>query len=99
MPERDEITVRQSEKLYHSLVDDLPLNILRKNSAGQFTFVNRLFCETIGRPAKEILGKRDVDLYPSELAEKYWDDDRRVMAEGASLVCKVVKTMWPVSDA
>lgn len=79
---RDSFTQQQSETLYHSIVDDLPLNILRKNNIGEFTFVNKLFCETIGKTVEEILGKRDADLYPAELAEKYWADDRRVMSEG-----------------
>ena len=76
---RAEQALRDSEILYHSLVEYLPQNIFRKNLDGKFTFVNRLFCQTIGKPAEEILGKTDFDFFPRELAEKYKEDDRRVM--------------------
>lgn len=76
--------LRHSEALYHSLVETLPQNIFRKDLRGRFTFANRQFCQTLGRPTNEIIGKTDFDLYPAELAEKYQHDDARVMATGQS---------------
>jgi PAS domain S-box-containing protein len=78
--ERGERALRNSEALYHSLVDTLPLNVLRKNLAGEITFGNRQYCETIKQPMESILGKTDFDLFPKALAEKYVADDRRVAA-------------------
>jgi len=75
--------LRQSEALYHSLVETLPQNIFRKDRDGRFTFVNQLFCKTAGHPAEEILGKTDFDLFPRELAAKYRQDDLRVMQNDA----------------
>jgi sigma-B regulation protein RsbU (phosphoserine phosphatase) len=79
---RAEERLRHSEELYHSLVETLPQNIFRKDAEMRFTFVNQRFCQTLGRPASEIIGKTDLDFYPAELAEKYRKDDQRVMAEG-----------------
>jgi PAS domain S-box-containing protein len=79
---RAEEALRDSEALYHSLVDTLPLNILRKDRNGYFTFANRLFSETLGRPLSEILGKTDFDFFPAHLAEKYRSDDEKVMNTG-----------------
>jgi len=76
---RAEEQLRQSEALYHSLVETLPQNIFRKDCEGRFTFVNQLFCKTVGRPSEDILGKTDYDLFPRELAEKYHQDDLAVM--------------------
>jgi PAS domain S-box-containing protein len=42
-----EQALRESEALYHSLVETLPVNLFRKDSEGRFTFVNRRFCETL----------------------------------------------------
>jgi sigma-B regulation protein RsbU (phosphoserine phosphatase) len=74
--------LRHSEALYHSLVETLPQNIFRKNLQLRFTFGNQKFCETLGRPLDEIVGKTDFDFFPSDLAEKYQRDDRRVLTTG-----------------
>lgn len=71
-----------SEALYRSLVDHLPLYVLRKNLEGRFTFANDSFCQLLGRSRQEILGKTDVDFYPQELAAKYVRDDRDVIGRG-----------------
>jgi len=103
--------VRNSEALYHSLVENVPQNIFRKDRAGRITFVNSRFCQTVGRRAEDILGKSDADLFPAELAAKYREDDRRVMdtgqayhttethlqPTGQSLTVEVVKT--PLRDS
>ena len=74
--------VRDSEALYHSLVETLHQNILRKDLQGRFTFANQQFCKILGRPLEDIVGKTDFDFFPRELAEKYQSDDRRVMQTG-----------------
>ena len=77
-----EENVRASEALYHSLVETLPQNILRKDPQGRFTFANQQFCKILGRPLEDIVGKTDFDFFPRELAEKYQRDDQRVMQTG-----------------
>jgi PAS domain S-box-containing protein len=76
---RAEEALRESELLYHSLVEHLPQNIFRKDLNERFTFVNQRFCETLGRKRADIIGKTDFDFFPPELAEKYQKDDRRIM--------------------
>ena len=71
--------LRDSEALYHSLVETLPQSIYRKDLEHRFTFVNQLFCQTLGRAAAEILGRKDADLYPPKQAAKYEREDRRVI--------------------
>jgi sigma-B regulation protein RsbU (phosphoserine phosphatase) len=74
--------LRNSESLYHSLVETLPQNIFRKDLQERFTFVNRRFCQTLGKTAEEIIGKTDFDFFPAELAAKYQMDDRRIIEAG-----------------
>jgi len=88
--------LRESEALYHSLVETLPQNIFRKDLQGRFTFVNQRFCQTVGRPAAEIIGKTDFDLFPRELAEKYQDDDRRIMQ--ANELFETIEQNQPTKD-
>ncbi len=79
---RAEEALRDSEALYQSLVESLPQNVLRKDREGRFTFANTNFCKTLGKPLDEVLGRTDFDFYPKELAEKYRQDDRRVVETG-----------------
>ena len=80
--QRAETALRESQALYHSLVEHLPQNIFRKDREGRFTFANRRFCEALGKPWEEIAGRTDVDLFPPPLAEKYRADDCHVLETG-----------------
>jgi len=79
---RAEQAVRESEAVYHALVESLPLCLVRKDRAGQIVFGNRKFCEILGRPLEELLGKTDFDLFSDELARKYVHDDEEVLRSG-----------------
>src|SRR5215472_14423237 len=82
---RVEQALATSEAFYHSLVEHLPLNIIRKDTEGRFTFGNPRFCDEIKKPLEELQGKTDFDLFPPHLAEKYRADDLKVMGEGEPL--------------
>jgi PAS domain S-box-containing protein len=71
-----------SEAFYHSLVENLPQHILRKDLNERFTFANQRFCNLLGKPLEEIIGKTDFDFFPPQLAEKYQRDDRYVIRTG-----------------
>jgi PAS domain S-box-containing protein len=100
-----------SEAFYHSLVEHLPQNMFRKDLSERFTFANQRFCQLLGKPLEEIIGKTDFDFYPPELARKYQQDDREVIrtgkiletveenvtSTGETLYVQVVKT--PIRDA
>ncbi len=80
--QRAEAVIKDSQALYSSLVENLPVHVLRKDVRGQFTFANRSFCDLLGKPLKEIVGKTDFDFFPQALAQKYRRDDERVVRTG-----------------
>ena len=84
---RAEEVLRDSQALFSSLVEYLPVHVLRKDLEGKFTFANSSFCQLLGKPLAEIVGKTDFDFYPAELAEKYRQDDKRVAETGELLEC------------
>ncbi len=77
---RSQLSLLESEAFYHSLVENLPPSIMRKDLDGRFTFANRNFCAALGRPLGAIVGRTDFDFFPAELASKYVADDRQVIA-------------------
>jgi two-component system sensor histidine kinase/response regulator len=80
-----EQALRESEAVYKSLVEGLPLNVFRKDAAGRFVDANQRFCDTLGRPLGDILNKTDFDFFPAEQCHKYRRDDERVMQSGETL--------------
>jgi two-component system sensor histidine kinase/response regulator len=72
--------LRTSESFLNSLVENLPVNVFRKDAQGRLTYANHRFCERMERPLSELLGKTDIDLTRPDLAEKYAIDDARVIA-------------------
>jgi PAS domain S-box-containing protein len=82
---RMEEALRESQALYQSLVETLPVHIYCKDRDGKFTFGNKRWCERKGRPIEDIVGKTDFDFHPKELAEKYTRDDQRVLETGTVL--------------
>ena len=108
---RAEDRLINSEAFYHSLVEHLPQNMFRKDVSERFTFANQKFCQLLGKPLEQIIGKTDWDFYPAELAAKYQEDDREVIRTGKSfetieenvapdgqkIYVQVVKT--PIRDA
>ncbi len=80
--QQTEMSLRNSESLYHSLVETMPQNVFRKDLQGRFTFANQQYCKHYNCKLEDILGKTDFDFFPKELAEKYQRDDQRVMETG-----------------
>jgi two-component system sensor histidine kinase/response regulator len=68
-----------SEAFLESLVENLPVNIHRKDTEGRFTFANKHFCEYKGKELDEILGKSNFEIDPPELAKKYREIDELLM--------------------
>jgi len=82
---RTAAALRDSEGFLRSLMEKLPMNIVRKDLQGRLTFANERFCRTVGKPLAEILGKTDADFYAAELAAKYRQDDEAVIRTGKTL--------------
>jgi PAS domain S-box-containing protein len=79
---QSEEELRHSQAFYESLVESLPLMVIRKDMAGKITFGNKLLARDLGLPLGQIIGKTDFDLFPQRLAEKYVRDDQQVILAG-----------------
>lgn len=77
-----EQALRDSEALYHSLVDHLPQAVMRKDRLHRYTFVNRKFLEFSGLSLPKILGHTDYDLFPTEVADRYRAGDEKTLQTG-----------------
>jgi PAS domain S-box-containing protein len=60
----------ESQSLYHSLVDQMPAGVFRKDTEGRYVFVNSWYCQIKGITAEQILGKSPRELASWELANQ-----------------------------
>jgi len=72
----------ESQAIYHSLVESLPINVFRKDRDGKLVFANLRYCEELGITLEDLLGKTDRDLFGPDLASKYLADDAWVLKTG-----------------
>jgi two-component system sensor histidine kinase/response regulator len=74
----------QERLLLRTLIDNLPDAIYSKDIAGRKTLANPADLKNL--PCKmeaEALGKDDFDMFPREIAEKFWADDQKVIQGGS----------------
>ena len=61
-----------------------------KNRDGHFVFANQSTVRALGLDGvSEMLGRSDYDFFPADLAERYRDEDHRVMSSGQALLDQV----------
>lgn len=77
-----EQALRDSERLYRLLVDNLPQRVFFKNTELVYVSCNRQYANDLGITQDGIAGKTDFDFHPRELAEGYRSIDRQVIASG-----------------
>jgi PAS domain S-box-containing protein len=76
---RAELALRASEEINRTLLGSLPQRVLYKDRNSVFVFVNSHLARDLGKTPEEMVGKTDFDFFPMQLADKYREDDRRVM--------------------
>lgn len=79
-----EQALRDSQLLYHTLVESMPIGIFLKNLDGEYIFINRIYSDRIHKTPGEILGKTDSELYPAAMARRHIESDRIVLESGQS---------------
>ena len=81
LKDRDD-ALQKSEHTYRALTENIPQKIFRKDPNSVYISCNQNYADDLNIRPEEIGGKTDFDFFPRELAEKYRNDDRRLMATG-----------------
>lgn len=72
--------ISQKELYQRMLLDNLPEKIFMKNSDLKYLYCNKNLAQDMGLAPEEMAGKDDFDFFPGNLAEKYREDDIRIMS-------------------
>ncbi|GFO64623.1 PAS domain-containing sensor histidine kinase [Geomonas paludis] len=75
---------RTTQELLDAVVNGTPDLIYAKDLAGRYLLINSQAAKWYGRPAHEIVGLDDSDLFPDEVVQALRENDHLVMASGVS---------------
>ncbi|HBJ39163.1 MAG TPA: hypothetical protein DDZ51_31335, partial [Planctomycetaceae bacterium] len=70
---------------YRTLVESLPICLLIKDTESRRLYANPAYLRYRKTTAEALLGKSDYDLFSREIADRYRQDDRKVIESGKSL--------------
>ena len=83
---RAEEALAQERILLRTVIDNMPDAIYLKDTATRKVLANRADLENIGKPEAEVLGKTDWDVFPAEVASRFYADDQAVLQSGQAVV-------------
>ncbi len=81
-----EQALTQQRLVLETLIESTADFIYMKDREGRYVFVNSSAARSVGKPAHEIIGKDDRDLFSEESARPIMEKDRQIMASGISEV-------------
>ncbi len=88
--------LEQERSLLRAIIDNIPDRIYAKDLGGRKTLANIADARATGASTvQQIIGKTDFELFPAEMASRYWNDDQAVMRSGHALINR----LEPSTDA
>ncbi len=69
----------ETEKRFADFLDNSPAIIYLKDTENRYTMINRRFETTFGITNEQIAGKTDHDIFPKEISNVYFANDKKVM--------------------
>ena len=73
-------TIEKSNNLLRTIIDNIPDAVYLKDINGKKIIANSADALNCGfNGESEILGKTDFDMFPPDIAQKFWEDDKRVL--------------------
>lgn len=75
----------ESNSLLRSVIEGTNDYIFAKDLNGRYLMVNSAAASFVGKPAEEIVGKNDMELFPPVIAQRLIEHDRQVIASGEML--------------
>ena len=67
---------------YRTFLENIPLRLFIKNMDLSYIYCNQSYANDLKKQPEEITGRTDRDFFPSDLAEKFLGDDKRVLEAG-----------------
>jgi two-component system, sensor histidine kinase and response regulator len=76
------LSLAESEQRLQAILDNTSNVVYMKDPQGRYVLINRRFEQLFKKSRQEALGKTDEELFPSNNAAAYRENDQRVLATG-----------------
>jgi diguanylate cyclase (GGDEF)-like protein/PAS domain S-box-containing protein len=77
--------VKSQEKLLHTVLDNVDAYIYMKDNERTFKYVNSKVAELFGTTPENMIGKKDIEVLPFDVAEHFNQSDQKVFDTGIKL--------------
>ena len=80
-------SLKKERQLLRTIFETIPGFIFVKDTQSRFIFNNAAHIRILGAAnQEELVGKTDLDIFPSQMARKYYDDEQKVITSGEPLI-------------
>ena len=70
--------INEKTNLLNLVLNNVEAHIYMKDEHRTFQYVNKKVADLFGLPAKDIIGKKETDILPEEVAEHFYQSDKKV---------------------
>lgn len=77
---KTEEALKVGEERFHAFMNNIPVVGFIKDEAGRYTYCNRHWERIFLRPAGEVVGKTDYDLWPQDVAQRLRANDSLILS-------------------
>ncbi|MBU2972208.1 diguanylate cyclase [Pseudoalteromonas sp. C2R02] len=70
--------IRHQKQLLDTVLDNVDAHIYMKNLQRELLYVNNKTAKLFGYPVDEIIGKKENDILPAEIADHFYQSDKKV---------------------
>ncbi|MBC8042712.1 MAG: PAS domain-containing protein [Rhizobacter sp.] len=82
-----ESSLKEERNLMRTMIDNLPHLIYVKDTGGRYVLSNAAHTESLGAISDDdVVGKTDFDFFPLAVAEKLYNDEAAMLADGFSRI-------------
>lgn len=74
--------LQEKETLLNIVLDNVDAHIYMKDEYRTFKYVNKKVANLFGLPESEIVGKKETEILPEEVAEHFYQSDKKVFDTG-----------------
>lgn len=78
---RLEARLREQKALLDTVLDNIDALVYMKGADRRFLYANRKLAEAFGCAAKDIVGHRDTEFMPADVADRFWQLDQRILRD------------------